>query len=188
MQPVSKEVKLSCSTKYTRSCKPPTWKRKEKKIFLTHHLAYCCFRRCCRRESLVLLQSKTDVGKNLACMKTAYISLLIFFNRHNSSKTPTRALPYYRPHFPWLKGSYSLGKCIVLPGLITSSDGETTCSSRAFSSAITFLKMASQFQYLELPTSSPGRFSPVLEVGWEKALVSADHMSTKQPQFVGVLN
>ena len=37
-------------------------------------------------------------------------------------------------------------------------------------------------------TSSPGRFSLALEVGREKALASAGHMTTKHPQFVGVLN
>ena len=35
---------------------------------------------------------------------------------------------------------------------------------------------------------SPGRFSLALEVGREKALASAGHMTTKHPQFVGVLN
>ena len=37
-------------------------------------------------------------------------------------------------------------------------------------------------------TSSPGRFSLALEVGREKALASAGHMTTKHPEFVGVLN
>ena len=33
-----------------------------------------------------------------------------------------------------------------------------------------------------------GRFFPALEVGQEKALISAGHMTTKHPEFVGVLN
>ena len=37
-------------------------------------------------------------------------------------------------------------------------------------------------------TSSPGRFSLALEVGWVKALASASHMITKHPEFVGLLN
>ena len=37
-------------------------------------------------------------------------------------------------------------------------------------------------------TSSPGRFSLALEVGWVKALASASHMITKHPGFVGLLN
>ena len=37
-------------------------------------------------------------------------------------------------------------------------------------------------------TSSSGRFSLALEVGREKALASAGHMTTKHPEFVGVLN
>ena len=37
-------------------------------------------------------------------------------------------------------------------------------------------------------TSSPGRFCLALEVGREKALESAGHMTTKHPEFVGVLN
>ena len=38
------------------------------------------------------------------------------------------------------------------------------------------------------PTSSSGCFSLALEVGQEKALASAGHMTTKHPEFVGVLN
>ena len=41
---------------------------------------------------------------------------------------------------------------------------------------------------VDCPTSSPGRFSLALEVGREKALASAGHMTTKHPEFVGVLN
>ena len=37
-------------------------------------------------------------------------------------------------------------------------------------------------------TSSPGRFSLALEVGREKALASAGHMTIKHPEFVGVIN
>ena len=37
-------------------------------------------------------------------------------------------------------------------------------------------------------TSSRGRFSLALEVGREKALALAGHMTTKHPEFVGVLN
>ena len=37
-------------------------------------------------------------------------------------------------------------------------------------------------------TSSSGRFSLALEVGRKKALASAGHMTTKHPEFVGVLN
>ena len=36
----------------------------------------------------------------------------------------------------------------------------------------------------ENSTSSPGRFSRALEVGREKALASASHMTTKHPEFV----
>ena len=38
------------------------------------------------------------------------------------------------------------------------------------------------------PPSSLGRFSLALELGREKALASAGHMTTKHPEFVGVLN
>ena len=38
------------------------------------------------------------------------------------------------------------------------------------------------------PTSSPGYCSLALEVGWEKAPASAGHMTTKHPEFLGVLN
>ena len=37
-------------------------------------------------------------------------------------------------------------------------------------------------------TSSPGRFSLALEVGREKALSSAGHMTFKHPEFVDVIN
>ena len=37
-------------------------------------------------------------------------------------------------------------------------------------------------------TSSLGRFSLALELGREKALASAGHMTTKHLEFVGVLN
>ena len=37
-------------------------------------------------------------------------------------------------------------------------------------------------------TSSPGRFSLALEVGLEKALALAGHMTIKHPEFVGVIN
>ena len=37
-------------------------------------------------------------------------------------------------------------------------------------------------------TLFPERFTLALEVGQEKALVSAGHMTTKHPEFVGVLN
>ena len=37
-------------------------------------------------------------------------------------------------------------------------------------------------------TSSPGHYSLALEVGWEKALASASHMTTKHTEFVGVFN
>ena len=37
-------------------------------------------------------------------------------------------------------------------------------------------------------TSSPGHFPLALEVGQEKALASASHMTTKNPECVGVLN
>ena len=45
-------------------------------------------------------------------------------------------------------------------------------------------------EYYGIPraTSSPGRFSQALEVGREKALASAGYMTTKHPEFVGVLN
>ena len=41
---------------------------------------------------------------------------------------------------------------------------------------------------VQVPTSSPGRFSLALEVGREKALVLTGHMTTKHPEFVGVQN
>ena len=37
-------------------------------------------------------------------------------------------------------------------------------------------------------TSSPGHFLLALEVGREKALASASHMTTKHTEFVGVFN
>ena len=41
---------------------------------------------------------------------------------------------------------------------------------------------------LFLTSSSPRPFSLASEVGREKALASAGHMTNKHPEFVGVLN
>ena len=63
----------------------------------------------------------------------------------------------------------------ILRAIINSVLNITKCSAPIAESFLT-------------TTSSPGRFFLALEVGREKALASAGHMTTKHPEFVGVLN
>ena len=57
-----------------------------------------------------------------------------------------------------------------------------------FSLPLILLALSLSFQVMGKLNLVPGRFSRALKVGREKALASAGHMTTKHPEFVGVLN